>query len=271
MIPYLRQWLKQNADEDCPFGGKSAYKNAIVLYNNNVVASTFRTFHSPLKTQYDYISAYLQSLRISKEIKDNYVKNLNITEESKVKVIGYSPFYIFFDQYSTITKTSFLLIFLNLAFIFAVYSFFLKTRISFILILIITMILVSTMGFSMVFIGLFKPNVVMLNGISLVNLLICISISVEFVTHFAKAYQNKMEMTPYYYSPVDLAKIATINTIPSVFSGIALTKFIGILVLTFSRSELFKLYFFLVYLSIIIFSSFFGLVFLPVFMASFGP
>ena len=57
----------------------------------------------------------------------------------------------------------------------------------------------------------------------------------------------------------------------SVLTGIATTKFIGVVVLAFAPSTLFRLYYFRMYLFIIIFGAFNGLMFLPTMLSIIGP
>lgn len=57
----------------------------------------------------------------------------------------------------------------------------------------------------------------------------------------------------------------------SVLVGIATTKFIGVVVLAFAPSTLFKLYYFRMYLFIIVFGVFNGLMFLPTMLSLIGP
>ena len=57
----------------------------------------------------------------------------------------------------------------------------------------------------------------------------------------------------------------------SVVVGIASTKLLGILVLAFAPSSLFKLYYFRMYLFIIILGVFNGLAFLPIVLSLVGP
>ena len=61
------------------------------------------------------------------------------------------------------------------------------------------------------------------------------------------------------------------NTGCSVFIGIGLTKFVGVLVLALAASTLFRLYYFRMYLSIILLGLFNGLVVAPIALYRFGP
>ena len=61
------------------------------------------------------------------------------------------------------------------------------------------------------------------------------------------------------------------NTGCSVFIGIGLTKFVGVLVLALAQSTLFRLYYFRMYLGIIILGLFNGLMVAPIALYYFGP
>ena len=58
---------------------------------------------------------------------------------------------------------------------------------------------------------------------------------------------------------------------PSVVVGIVTTKFLGVIVLAFAPSTLFKLYYFRMYLFIIVCGTFNGLMLLPVLLTLVGP
>lgn len=57
----------------------------------------------------------------------------------------------------------------------------------------------------------------------------------------------------------------------SVIVGIAVTKFLGVIVLGFADSTLFSLYYFRMFMAIIVLGFFHGLAFLPVALSLIGP
>lgn len=85
---YLKQWLKSPTDESCPLGGKAGYSSAISLSGSSVELSHFRTYHTPLKSQADFINAMAAATRVAGDL----------SKRLGAEVFPYSLFYVFFDQ-----------------------------------------------------------------------------------------------------------------------------------------------------------------------------
>ena len=111
-IKYLKQWLQSPTNADCALGGKAGYSSAISLEHDVVVASHFRTYHTPLKSQSDYINALAAAKRISADL----------SASTGGRVFPYSVFYVFFEQYARIVVTTRFTLFLALGAVFFVTS-----------------------------------------------------------------------------------------------------------------------------------------------------
>ncbi|KAK7414623.1 niemann-Pick type C-related protein 1 [Neonectria punicea] len=254
-MQYLKKFLSSPTDEDCPLGGEAPYGQAVVIEDdgNSVKASHFRTAHTPLRSQEDFISAYSAARRIASEI----------GERTGADVFPYSVFYIFFDQYLSIVPLTAGLLSAAVGMIFVVAALLLGSVLtSLVVTLTVVMSVVDIMGAMAVF------NV-SLNAVSLVNLIICVGISVEFCAHIARAFmfpsRTVMEANSNALRGRDArAWTALVNVGGSVFSGITVTKLLGVSVLAFTRSKIFEIYYFRVWLSLVVFAALHALVFLPV-------
>lgn len=247
-MKYFEVWINSPSDP-CPLGGKAPYSSAIVYNNSNVIASTFRTGHVPLRSQEDYIEAYNDAQRIVNELDD-------------MNVYAYSPFYIFFVQYATIVGLTLKLLTASILLIFFVSWWLLGSPVtSLILSGTVTMIIVD-IGAMMYWFG------IRLNAVSLVNLLICVGLAVEFCVHITRAFT---------IVPVGIKKDRdsrvrhTMTTIgESVLKGITMTKVIGISVLALTQSKIFQVFYFRMWASLIVVASLHSLVFLPVILSMIG-
>lgn len=111
-IQYLDQWLASPANQDCALGGKAGYSSAVRIRDNAVKASHFRTYHTPLKSQNDYIQALASAKRIAADLQAH----------TGGRVFPYSIFYVFFEQYATIVSATRLIVAAALASVFMVSS-----------------------------------------------------------------------------------------------------------------------------------------------------
>lgn len=269
-LHYLVKWLSSPTNEDCPFGGAAPYSNALVVHPNSthhpIPASHFRTSHTPLRSQSDFIQAYASARRIASEV----------SEKEGIDVFPYSKFYIFFDQYASIVSLAGTLLGSAVAIIFFLSSLLLGSLATG---LVVTLTVIMTL---VAILGTMALAHVSLNAISLVNLVISVGIAVEFCAHIARAFT--------FPSPALLARapssltaagrlsrgkdarawVALVNVGASVFSGITVTKFLGVAVLAFTRSKIFEIYYFRVWLALVVWAALHALVFLPVGLSLLG-
>jgi Niemann-Pick C1 protein len=173
---YLQQWLKSPTDEECPLGGQAAYGTAVSLSSDHskVSVSHFRTFHSPLKTQEDFINAFEASHRIADDL----------SASTGTTVFPYSLFYVFFDQYAHIIHMTQQVLGFGLLAVLLVTSLLLGSwRTGLIVTAVVALTVINCMGMM----GLWGIS---LNAISLVNLVISLGIAVEFCSHIARAFMG---------------------------------------------------------------------------------
>ncbi|KAL1962370.1 hypothetical protein VTN77DRAFT_9783 [Rasamsonia byssochlamydoides] len=260
-IHYVEKWIDAPTDSSCPLGGKAPYSNALVVDREHVMtnASHFRTSHTPLKSQDAFINAYAAARRIASDLSTRH----------NIDVFPYSKFYIFFDQYASIVRLTGTLLGAAVAIIFVVNSILLgSVATGAVVATTVVMIVVDIVG-TMAVAG------VSLNAVSLVNLVICVGIGVEFCAHIARAFmfpsRSILDRVPTKFRGKDArAWTALVNVGGSVFSGITVTKLLGVCVLAFTRSKIFEIYYFRIWLALVIFAATHALIFLPVALSYFG-
>eukprot|EP00961_Rhodomonas_salina_P100370 1349723-Rhodomonas_salina.1 len=208
-------------------------------------------YHSPLVTQEDYIAALRYMYRFTDELRGRL----------KLDVAVHSVFYVFFEQYLTMETNTLQVSGLGLLVVWLVVWAMLGS-------LRASLLLLSTaLAILVVLVGVMGAWGVRLNALSAVNLVASIGIAVEFSVHVVHAFLRARG------TPANRAAQAFHGVGMAVFSGIAITKLLGVSVLAVAHSRIFVVYYFRMYFSLVLAGSLFGLLLLPVLLVAFmgGP
>uniref|UniRef100_A0A2K6FX77 NPC intracellular cholesterol transporter 1 n=1 Tax=Propithecus coquereli TaxID=379532 RepID=A0A2K6FX77_PROCO len=255
---FLPMFLSDNPNPKCGKGGHAAYSSAVNILGNDtgVGATYFMTYHTVLQTPADFIDA----MKKARLIASNITETMGINGSS-YRVFPYSVFYVFYEQYLTIIDDTIFNLGVSLGAVFLVATVLLGCELwsAVIMCATIAMVLVNMFGVM----WLWGIN---LNAVSLVNLVMSCGISVEFCSHITRAFTVSTKG-----SRVARAEEALAHMGSSVFSGITLTKFGGIMVLAFAKSQIFQIFYFRMYLAMVLLGATHGLVFLPVLLSYIGP
>jgi Niemann-Pick C1 protein len=238
-------FLTANPDEDCPSAGHAAFSEAVQLHHGEhinlntgdrvtqrVVHSNMMAFHTILKTSKDYYTAMARARDLSAAVTETL--NKDEPPENHVTVFPYSIFYVFYEQYLTMWEDTLRSLGISIAAIFVVIFIIMGLDLISSLIIVINIIcILVNLGSLMYWWD------ITLNAVSLVNLVMAVGISVEFCSHITRAFAVEPGS-----DKIERAKTVVVNMGSSVLSGITLTKFSGILVLAFAKSQIFTIFYF---------------------------
>uniref|UniRef100_A0A182JGB1 Uncharacterized protein n=1 Tax=Anopheles atroparvus TaxID=41427 RepID=A0A182JGB1_ANOAO len=257
---FLEFFLSDLPDENCAKAGRAAYSRALNYVrdsngNLNVQDSYFMSYHTTAVTSRQFYTALEQARQIADDI-----QHMLDERRANVEIFPYSVFYVFYEQYLTIWPDAIQSLGLSLAAVFVVT--FLITGLD-----LLSALVVISMVFLIVLnmMGLMWLWNITLNAISLVNLVMSVGIGVEFISHTVRTYRHTAG------TRIERSSVAMVRTGSSVFSGITLTKFAGIIVLAFAKSQIFQIFYFRMYLCIVLVGAAHGLILLPVLLTFVGP
>ncbi|EUB55584.1 Niemann-Pick C1 protein [Echinococcus granulosus] len=285
----LPNFLARVPSINCPYGGKAQHGSAVVLAASHphsnftatstqqlrVLTSHFAAHHSILRTTEDFIEAIRKAREISDIFGPRWANESSMAIEttpmfSKLtskprgpqpnSVFPYSVFYVFYEQYLNIIHETMVQMSMGLSAVSVI------TWVMLGLDFIATLnVVVGVASIALSVTAMMVLWDISLNAISLVNLVVCIGISVEFCAHIVRSFAISTKATR-----VERALDALSEMGSSVLRGITLTKFGGIVVLGFAKSRLFQVFYFRMYLCMVLFGAVVGIIFLPVQLSYFG-
>ncbi|OQR96681.1 Resistance-Nodulation-Cell Division (RND) Superfamily [Achlya hypogyna] len=180
-------------------------------------------------------------------------------------VFPYSLYFVYYDQYLTIQGIALQSVLLALGVVFVCMALLLPLQLRTCLVVTVG---VASMAVSLVGVvhlwNLCTTVHTSINAVSVVNLVACVGLGVEFTIHVASTFAGLSS------NKTERAKVALSVVGPSIVSGITLTKVFGVGVLAFAPSQLFQVYFFRMYAAIVVLGAIHGLAIVPLLLALFG-
>uniref|UniRef100_A0A1E1WQJ6 SSD domain-containing protein n=1 Tax=Pectinophora gossypiella TaxID=13191 RepID=A0A1E1WQJ6_PECGO len=253
---YIPFFLLDDPTETCTKGGLASYYGSVNYELDaegraTVHDTNFMAYHAALGTSKDYITAVKYGYEVSENI-TNAIKNHTGLD---IEVFPYSVFYVFYEQYLTMWRDTFVSIGYCLigTFIFNLLASGFNILTTFAVMCTTVMVVVNMMGVMYIW------NIP-LNAVSCVNLIVSIGIAVEFCSHIAYAFATST------YSKDDKILDAMKAVGGTIITGITFTN-IPIIVLAFSYTEIIEVFFFRMFFSLVLLGFIHGMIFFPVLLS----
>jgi len=272
----LKKFVEVKINSECclQYGlcGEQYVKDIVFDEDGEVESTRFRFFHPPLRVQADYI----RDLQATRYVVDSFNGKLKYTAKGEAKyrgkevddsrqVFAYSLFYVYFEQYYYIRAILTQNIMLALGAVFVATQFITSIIPAFIIAVHVFLICFSLMGISYFLNLVLEGNGVEYNAVFVVNIVMSCGLAVEFCVHLMIAFMRSKGTRK------ERVELAMNNIGSSILVGIGSTKFIGVMVLAFAPSTIFRIYYFRMYFCIILLGLFYGLIVLPIVLLYIGP
>jgi Niemann-Pick C1 protein len=269
----MKMFVLIKIDSDCCqlYGicGEQYVQDVVFNDDGKVISTRFRFQHTMTYDDDDYTRALVETRKVA----DSFANQLIILDDIEddessgevANVFAYSLFYVYYDQYTYIRGVLAEDTLLAIAAVLLAIEIITNVWIGMFVALCVFLVSFELLGMMWVCNQVFGGFQIQMNAVTVVNIVMALGFSVEFCVHIAIAF-NRFTGTR-----LERSKRAIFHMGSSVLVGIGSTKFIGVLVLAFAPSTLFKLYYFRMYLFIIILGLFNGLMVIPLLLSRFGP
>lgn len=186
-------------------------------------------------------------------------------EDTAPIAFTYSLYYVYYDQYTYIRGVLFQNVLVGIGAIIVSIQVLSSLPIAFYISLAVFLVFFELMGTCWMLNIIMGGYPIEINAVFVVNLVTSLGFGVEFCNHIGMNFMHQRGTRE------QRIRKALNEMGSSVVVGIASTKFLGVLVLAFAPSTLFRIYYFRMYLLIIILGVFNGLLVLPVLLSLIGP
>ncbi|KAL4477676.1 hypothetical protein ABPG74_002826 [Tetrahymena malaccensis] len=236
--------------------GEQFNKDIIFNTDGTIKTSRLRFQHRPVITSKDFIDTFEQT-------RQAVDKASQFTGDKKA--FSYSLIYAYYDQYTQIRAIAVQNFLLAVGAVYLAINLLKNGMTAIIVALNVFFITFNLIGIVWVLNSLISGFQIEINAVSVVNLITSVGLGVEFCVHLVISYMN----TPGNREQKVVNAVKQMGS--NILVGIASTKFIGVIVLGFASSEMFRIYYFRMYMAIIFLGVFQGLMFLPSVLYYIGP